>query len=1042
MARIRDSAVTINSVATASMVCEMPTHQSGDLLVAFVAKDLAAAFTTPASWSAVQTVISAGAGGGVYTKRAASSSETVTFALTSAPCCALVVAVQGVFGTTATDGISASGNTVADDTTLPFASASCTPTHNGCLVMSGLITDSGIGPFAQAGWVNAFAGDTGANSLCVSYTLQGTAGAIAGPSHWAAAADDTRAVIIALRDDGTSNLRETYVSRSTVPATLLMPMVGATAGDAGTWVAAASITHTSLGGKTVTGVAVAAAADSGYNPFHAAARSAGSSSTTNLAHTEFTPTAAYNLTTGSGVLFGTWRPQVPRDYIDMGSAVRGGVYVDLAGATPNTTYSAWVVGAQFSATTDPSNRQNFAIQVAQTSDTRFANAGTVTLTSVPRVAFGSSGYYGACSIEWSQLVMLNETVTLGGTSANPIDFDRFVNAVNRGSGDIPVLVRAGAAVTCWTRLRFGGEDSTHVSFDLQTFQYPRKADEIDYLDFHVDNNHLGFEFYGLAGDSLRFTNCVFTSDSPYYWRFNASHSGSATLNFAGSTVVRATVTLRSTVTLNRTTFVSCPSFTQNAATLTSCSFSSSPVTSDNPTLISAATFTSAGTGHGLIITTPGTYTLTNDTFTGFAGTDGSTGNEAIYNNSGGAVTLNIVGGTTPSVRNGAGASTSLIVNPVTTSLTVRDQISNAAIQSARALLLAADNTGPLPYNVTVTVAGSTENAVVFDAYADRLIGSNVPSSDTNYTMSCWVRLDSAPLASFTSVPLALTRGSGGDYAHTISINENLQMSIIDNLGGTVVRTLALGTWYYLAHTVSGGTTTLFSRAANEASFSSGTKTTVTGPWTPTQLNISGWDVFGTAVRGRMAHVRIWNRVLTTTELLAESLSRTPVSSTNLLGAWALAGSAARATAINGSALTDASTGPWGTDLGPITLATVTHNSHNVSTGQKMLIKGANEIEYNGVKAVTVVNANSYTYPAIGATVTPATGTIKSTGVVLEGVTDASGVLSEVRSWSASQPVTGRIRRATTGTLYRTGTVTGTVSNTSGFSATVLLIRDE
>ena len=39
MAKIRDYAITINTVATASMVCEMPTHATGDVLLAFLNKD-------------------------------------------------------------------------------------------------------------------------------------------------------------------------------------------------------------------------------------------------------------------------------------------------------------------------------------------------------------------------------------------------------------------------------------------------------------------------------------------------------------------------------------------------------------------------------------------------------------------------------------------------------------------------------------------------------------------------------------------------------------------------------------------------------------------------------------------------------------------------------------------------------------------------------------------------------------------------------------------------------------------------------------------
>ena len=73
-----------------------------------------------------------------------------------------------------------------------------------------------------------------------------------------------------------------------------------------------------------------------------------------------------------------------------------------------------------------------------------------------------------------------------------------------------------------------------------------------------------------------------------------------------------------------------------------------------------ATGTTAG--HAIKIVTPGTYTFTGLTFDGF-GADG-TNTAAVYNDSGGSVTIVSDGGTTPTVRNGAGASTALALPDV------------------------------------------------------------------------------------------------------------------------------------------------------------------------------------------------------------------------------------------------------------------------------------------------------------------------------------------------------------------------------------------
>jgi hypothetical protein len=223
------------------------------------------------------------------------------------------------------------------------------------------------------------------------------------------------------------------------------------------------------------------------------------------------------------------------------------------------------------------------------------------------------------------------------------------------------MQQAGALATIWCPLRFGGTDPIFISCNLNTFQFPRKADEIDYVNFHVSNNVIGTEFYGLAGDILTFTNCLFTSPSSYYWRFNASHSASSTINFAGATVVNASVTLRSTVTLDSVAFIDCSSFTHNNAVLTDCNFTNTKLTATalaDLENITNCSFTSGGTGHAIEVGgSAASIDLTNLTFTGYSGT--ST-NAAIYVNiASGTVTLNVSGGTTPSIRT-AGATVNIV----------------------------------------------------------------------------------------------------------------------------------------------------------------------------------------------------------------------------------------------------------------------------------------------------------------------------------------------------------------------------------------------
>jgi len=94
-------------------------------------------------------------------------------------------------------------------------------------------------------------------------------------------------------------------------------------------------------------------------------------------------------------------------------------------------------------------------------------------------------------------------------------------------------------------------------------------------------------------------------------------------------------------------------------------------------------FTSGGTGHAIYITAAGTYDFSNITFSGYSTTNPGTNSTpssgstdaCIYNNSGGAVTINVAGGDTPTVRNGASATT-VVNSNVSLSITVQDEGAN------------------------------------------------------------------------------------------------------------------------------------------------------------------------------------------------------------------------------------------------------------------------------------------------------------------------------------------------------------------------------
>jgi hypothetical protein len=114
----------------------------------------------------------------------------------------------------------------------------------------------------------------------------------------------------------------------------------------------------------------------------------------------------------------------------------------------------------------------------------------------------------------------------------------------------------------------------------------------------------------------------------------------------------------------------------------------------------------------------------------------------------------------------------------------------------------------------------------------------------------------------------------------------------------------------------------------------------------------------------------------------------------------------------------------------------------METGDKISITGANENEYNGVHTITTTGANSWTFSITGTPDSPATGTLKATAAILDGLTNASGIVQDTSfSYTSDQPVEGRVRKGTNTPRYKTTPLSGTIDS-NGFSTTSFMVPDE
>jgi hypothetical protein len=125
-----------------------------------------------------------------------------------------------------------------------------------------------------------------------------------------------------------------------------------------------------------------------------------------------------------------------------------------------------------------------------------------------------------------------------------------------------------------------------------------------------------------------------------------------------------------------------------------------------------------------------------------------------------------------------------------------------------------------------------------------------------------------------------------------------------------------------------------------------------------------------------------------------------------------------------------------------TTATVSHTGHGLGDGDKVAIRGANQWQYNGVKTITNIQTNSYDFTVSGTPDTPATGTITSTAVILDGTTDGSGIIQDASfNYSSSQPVRGKARKGTSSPYYRSTPLIGTIT-ANGYDVIAIMTPDE
>ena len=310
----------------------------------------------------------------------------------------------------------------------------------------------------------------------------------------------------------------------------------------------------------------------------------------------------------------------------------------------------------------------FQVDQASVKALKYQEQGTFDHTRVRYLVIAGRGNnastnrFGAINSATSLISLGGPFTAIGGQNASLTELvnlaQTYTTSITKPS-DLQVVSTIPLAI---------GDGTTDISFvdSEKSIAFPPLADGVNTFENYLDS--LGVEINATASSTVKLTNSQIGASVPY--NFDVIATSGATIDVTGNSYVFATASLDSDATYNRKLFVGGEGVKHNDSEIRNSTFIvNSQLTTnhgmvdwDSNTDIESSTFELASgttSGHAVKIASTGTYTFTDLTFTGF-GADG-TNTAAIFNDSGGAVTINVFNGVAPTVKNGSGASTTINV---------------------------------------------------------------------------------------------------------------------------------------------------------------------------------------------------------------------------------------------------------------------------------------------------------------------------------------------------------------------------------------------
>ncbi len=494
-------------------------------------------------------------------------------------------------------------------------------------------------------------------------------------------------------------------------AIYINPLNGTTAYNADTAVAATADTNygTSIGGLTAGDAGLAAVTDAGINSFHSVARLTSANNSVNPSGVELVIAAANRPNVAGKNILCHVGPSTEGQLQRFSSiASTRGIWFGMRSATGagGGATAGWKIWQVYGAERGSLRHQPIVINEAST--TTRATSGTLDPLVVTSFAWWVSGT-GVGTTIWdiATLWAVSTSTVAGGSSTTPVDIPGIATAISIGKERKSAIQQGSGQLILYQPIQFGdgGTSPIYLNLNATAIEFPTQFNRgTKNVQYNSVDNFAGITYDAGPSDTIIHTNASVSSQSRYDWRFDPGFVTTSTYDFSGLSVIGAgDIQLIPGLTLTEVSFNNYVTIAATGATFTECSFSNLPNSStaislsntttfdmceistislstgtafarvSDPTIFTDCTFNGSNiTGHALEIISTGTFNFSGNIFTGYGGVGGSntvtnsgSTSAAIYNNSGGLVTLNILNnGSGPSVRNGIN-STTIISNPQT-----------------------------------------------------------------------------------------------------------------------------------------------------------------------------------------------------------------------------------------------------------------------------------------------------------------------------------------------------------------------------------------